>query len=548
MSAEQPASPEGSNLEIDLTLSFQPAWVKEAAAPAEKLARLADRYADAPEGRGDRRGPRQDRRPPRDGAQRGPRREGDRNQRRDSRDNRDKRDGGNRKGGDRRDDRRGPRREEPRPDPVLTGWDLSIVSHAKGVEGLARQIKTTAVAYPLFDLAQLVLEKSERYNVTLKRKDGPPLFQLTTDGSVWLSEREALAAVLSKHLDTFYRRETVAVDPPKGSYSVVAVCGLSDTLIGPPNYHDYQDRLRKLHAERYATMPFEAYKSRVRMVRDEEMIQKWKDERSKKEEFIPITKEEAEAPAPKAQQPAATPEAEPVAPAPESEAPAAPENEAAPVTPEGEAPAAAPEGEQAAPAPEAEEPAVAPQAEPTVRLGSLAEVERHFREHHAAKVIVQAGDKIVIPGPSILHSSTPTALTLARRTVDELRRFPLPMAHALGQALVARGLHIFKAHENITYVSVARPRFLDRATTPISDALSSILTYLEEHPKTPANERRKALAAQRPLPEGDNGEAERDAALTRDLSWLLHEGYVVDYARLGLEAVRRPKSRQEQPQ
>lgn len=545
MSAEPSASPEGSNLEIDLTLSFQPAWVKETAAPAEKLARLADRYADAPEGRGgrrdDRRGPRQDRRPPRDGAQRGPRRDSDQR--------RDKRDGGNRKGGDRRDDRRGPRREEPRPDPVLSGWELSIISHAKGVEGLARQIKTTAVAYPLFDLAQLVLEKSERYNVTLKRKDGPPLFQLTTDGSVWLSEREALAAVLSKHLDTYYRRETVTVDPPKGSYSVVAVCGLSDTLIGPPNYHDYQDRLRKLHAERYANMPFEAYKSRVRMVRDEEMIQKWKDERSKKEEFIPIIKDEAPVPTPKAEQPAATPEAEPVAPSPDSEAPATPETEAASVTPEGEPPAA-PEGEQAASAPEGEEPAApeAGQAAPTVRLASLAEVERHFREHHAAKVIVQAGDKIVIPGPAILHSSTPTALTLARRTVDELRRFPLPMAHALGQALVARGLHIFKAHENITYVSVARPRFLDRATTPISDALSGILTYLEEHPKTPANERRKALAAQRPLPEGENGEAERDASVTRDLSWLLHEGYVVDYARFGLEAVRRPKSRQEQPQ
>jgi hypothetical protein len=471
MSDESPASPEGSNLEIDLALSFQPAWVKEAAAP-EKLARLADRYANAPESRGprrdDRRGPRQDRRPPRDG-ERGPRREGgDRGKRRD---------GGRRD--DRRDDRNGPRREEPRPDPVLAGWELTLTSHAAGVDGLARQIKSTAVAYPLFDLAQLVLEKSERYDVMLKRKDGPALFQLTTDGSVWLSEREAIAHVLAKHLDAFYRRETVEVDPPKGSYAVVAVCGLSDTLIGPPNYHDYQDRLRKLHAERYANMPFEAYKNRVRMVRDEEMIQKWKDERSKREEFVPLS------------------------------------------TPEGEEPA---------------------------RLTSLADVERHFRQHHAPQAIVQAGDKITVPGPAILHSSTPSALTLARRTVDDLRRFPLPLAQPLGQALVSRGLHIFKAHENVTYVSIARPRYLDRATTPVSDALSGILTFLEEHPKTPANERRKALAAQRPLPEGENGESERDAAVTRDLSWLLHEGYVVDYARRGLEVVRRPKSRPEQPQ
>jgi hypothetical protein len=470
MSDETPASPEGSNLEIDLALSFQPAWVKEASAP-DKLARLADRFADDSsdrgQRRGDRRGPRQDRRPPRDG-ERGPRREGgDRGKRREGRK------------GDRRDDRRDPRREAPRPEPILAGWDLTITTNAGGVEGLARQIKSTALAYPLFDLAQLVLEKSERYTVHLKRKDGPALFQLTTDGSVWLSEREAIGHALAKHLDTFYRRETVAVDPPKGSYACVAVCGLSNTVIGPPNYHDYQDRLRKLHAERYANMPFEAYKNRVRMVRDEEMIQKWKDERSQREEFLPLA------------------------------------------TPEGEEPP---------------------------RLASRADVERHFRQHHAPQVIVQASDTIEVPGPAILHSSTPGALTLARRTVDELRRFPLPLAHTLGQALVARGLHIFKAHENITYVSIARPRYLDRATTPVSDALSGILTYLEEHPKTPAGERRKALAALRPVPEGENGEAEREAAVTRDLSWLLHEGYVVDYARRGLEVVRRPKSRQEQPQ
>ncbi len=462
MSDEQPSQPERANLEFDLALSFQPAWVKETAAP-EKLARLADRYPDVPERganrRDDRRGPRSDRPPSRDGG-RPPRRDGDRNKRRDQ-----------------RDDFRGPRQPEPRQDPVLHGWELSIVTDPRGIDGLARQIKSTAVAYPLFDLAQLVLEKSERYLVTLRRKDGPALFQLTTDGSVWLNEREAIAHALSQRLDKFYTRERVTIEPPKGSYSCVAVCGLSDTLIGPPNYHDYQERLRKIHAERYANMPFEAYKSRVRMVRDEEMIQKWKDERSAKDEFVPLS------------------------------------------TPEGTEPE---------------------------KLGTLADVERHFRQHHAPAVIVPAGDKLTVPGPAILNSSTPSALTLARHTVDELRRFPLPLAHTLGQALVSRGLHIFKAHENITCVSVARPRYLDRATTPVSDALSSILTYLEENPKTPSNERRKALAALRPAPEG--GEAERDAAVARDLSWLLHEGYVVDYARLGLEAVRRPRSRQEQPQ
>ncbi len=464
MSEDPSSTPEPANLQIDLTLSFQPSWVKESSG-TEKLARMAERFKDAPERPGQRRddrgGPRSDRRPPRTGD----RSKGGGGDRRDK-----KRDG-------RRDDPRGPRREAPRPDPLLTGWDVHIIADPRGIDGLARQIKSTAVAYPLFDLAQLILEKPERYSIELQRKEGPSLLQLTTDGSVWPSERAAVAHAISRHLETFYRRDRVTIEPPKGSYACVAVCGMTDTLLGPPNYHDYQDLLRKLHSERFSSMPFETYKSRVRMVRDEEMIQKWKDERSVRDEFYPLESEEGSEP---------------------------------------------------------------------VKLATLVDVERHFREHHAATVIVAAGDKLEVPGHVLLNASFTGAQILVRRAVEDLRRFPLPLAHTLGQAFSSRGLQIFKAHDNITYVSVARPRYLDRVNTPVSEGLSSILSYLEENPKTPRDERRKAIIALRPLPPG--GEAEREAAVAKDLSWLLHEGYIIDYARRGLESAKRQKSRQEQPQ
>src|SRR5208337_1550174 len=43
---------------------------------------------------------------------------------------------------------------------------------------------------------------------------------------------------------------------------------------------DYQNQLRKLHAERFSRMPFEAFKARVRIVRDEEVVKKWIDDQS----------------------------------------------------------------------------------------------------------------------------------------------------------------------------------------------------------------------------------------------------------------------------
>ena len=75
----------------------------------------------------------------------------------------------------------------------------------------------------------------------------------------------ALMGGLDKHFGTFYSSEKIPTDPPKGVYTCVAQCGISGTILGPPNYHDYQNQLRKLHAERFARMPFEMYKSRVKI-------------------------------------------------------------------------------------------------------------------------------------------------------------------------------------------------------------------------------------------------------------------------------------------
>ncbi len=259
---------------IDLSLSFAPAWAKETDS-SERISRLAAKHEreDRPdrgprrEGRGggggerrdrdrDKRGPRQDRRPPREGGDKGRRHSRDREERR-------------------------PEREQA---PAITGWEIRFLPDRHGVEGLAKQIRSSAKAYPIFTLSRLVLEKSERYHVEFKRASeaATPLFQLKTDGSLWLSEREAVSRALSAHLESFYRREQVQVEPPKGVFNCVAVCGMSGVLLGPPNVHDYQTKLVRLHAERFANMPFEAFKSRVRMERDEATIQKWKDEQSVK--------------------------------------------------------------------------------------------------------------------------------------------------------------------------------------------------------------------------------------------------------------------------
>jgi hypothetical protein len=175
---------------------------------------------------------------------------------------------------------------------ALPEIDLSLRPDDKGVESLARQIKMTGRAYPLFDIAQMILQKPERHMVQFAVKKNAqgqpvqPLFVCALDDTLWLSEDEAIGHVLRKHFATFYQPERTATEPPKGKYTFVAQCGISGVILGPPNHHDYQNQLRKLHTERFSRMPFEEYKSRVRIVRDEEVVKKWVDDQSWKTDYL----------------------------------------------------------------------------------------------------------------------------------------------------------------------------------------------------------------------------------------------------------------------
>jgi hypothetical protein len=179
---------------------------------------------------------------------------------------------------------------EPPPPPIEV--NVSFIPEEKGVESLARQIRLTGRAYPLFDIGFLILKKPDRYVVrfdVVKKPDGQvaqPLFVCALDETLWLSDQEVIDYVLGKHFTTFYQPERTPAEPPKGTYTFVAQCGMSGTILGPPNYHDYQNKLRKLHAERFSRMPFEVFKSRIRIVRDEAVVKKWLEDQSWKTEYV----------------------------------------------------------------------------------------------------------------------------------------------------------------------------------------------------------------------------------------------------------------------
>lgn len=248
-------------------IDFRPAWAKE---PSAQSSSPVHREDDRPA----------ERCGPRPGQPRGSRHGGGKPRNRE-----DFRDGKGRPkfGGARRDDRPGP---PPNPFPWLR---IAFRPTDPAVETVVHQIRHTGKTFSLFDIARILLRNPASYVIGLSSVPPPPegpFHVVPSDGSVWLSREDAVRHLLRTKLGEFYRIETAEVEPPKGNFTVVAVCGMSGTLLGPPNLHDYERRVRELHRRKFPRMDFEQFRSRLRMERDPAAIDKWKSEASKAAQYF----------------------------------------------------------------------------------------------------------------------------------------------------------------------------------------------------------------------------------------------------------------------
>jgi len=313
------------------------------------------------------------------------------------------------------------------------GITLSFQPAREAIEFISKQIKTSGCAYPVFDLARLILNTRDRYGLVFESKGekkpdgkivpGPKLYLCGLDSSLWLSRQEAVNHAIScKAFSEYYKEEQVTVDPPKGNFSSIAVCGLSGQLLGPPNHHSYQENIIKVHAERAPRMHIDGYKRKIVMDREEETVEKWKEQQSTQTQYTLLKGEEG--------------------------------------------------------------------AEPVV-MKSRQEAARHFTENFADKLIRET-QKATVPGNIAGRQLARPLFNLLRQEGDRLRKFPMDLVQRLCRAFEKQGLKFFKEGKKTTYVARLRPRPIPNEAN-FSDGIRRIVEFVRRKPNTKLNELAGAL-------------------------------------------------------
>jgi hypothetical protein len=403
---------------------------------------------------------------------------------------------------------------------------------------LVQTIRKSCRTVELFEIARAVVAKLDRFVVVVAHKPqgGPaaapaegaaprprPLFHISVpDGLPFETDEAAVSHVLGSHLDKFFDTAEVEVEPPKGNFQVINKCGVTGELLGPPNYHRYNQIVQQHYAAKLAgRMGPEAFRGRIETVRDPEAVNQWLAKMKKAVRYTWKTAAPKPAPAPAA--------------------------EAAP-----DAPAADP----AAPAPEA-----APAAPAVPSFDALEDARLHLLTHARDKV-VRTSDTARFHG-KIAETLPPGEIRRAvEGALERQRRFPLDTANALRGRLRREHFTIFKkGSKGVSYVCAVKRKFRVPGQT-FADSIGALIAFIEANPMVRASELAPKFldlalalapapklaettppvpvegeaAAAAPAAEAPKAEPtltiDERAKLARmqgDLVWLVREGYVTEF-------------------
>ncbi len=357
------------------------------------------------------------------------------------------------------------------------GVKARIMPIEEGLDALAKQISDTGRTHGVFDLAWLVLGGLERFHVIFEREK-EPLYQSNSDHSLWLTKQECLSHFWANKVAEKYYDESVSeVDAPTGNFQSVARCGLSRTLIGPPNHHAYQETILELHRAKFSNMSLESYKQKITMENGEEVVQEWLESMKKQIRWQPkVVVETAEA-----------------------DAGDKPEEESTPTS-----------------------------DETVVELTSRREVEQHFLLNGFEKEY-ESGNIMSVRANIAIKLISPSLLVLQKNTVAEARKYPGDLASILCRQMSGRHLAVFKWKKRL-HCGPARPKHVPEDLV-MADRPSALFKWVSANPAGNIDAMWKDLLAE------DVDEKTRHLWY-HDLHWLINEGFALLFADGKLHAAK----------
>ncbi len=175
----------------------------------------------------------------------------------------------------------------PSVEPDLTKKiEITIRPNKHAMDTLVAYLRKSYITYRLTPLIQLFLEKKDRFEILLTSLNPDVLFCTQNENLPFLSKEGAFDYLIKKYWADIFEKEVVPLNPIPGHFVSINRCGITHVLLGPPNYHLYNDLIKE-HYNQYLAQSYswDFFLQQIKNEHDPLLVKQWQNGTSERVVF-----------------------------------------------------------------------------------------------------------------------------------------------------------------------------------------------------------------------------------------------------------------------
>ena len=150
-------------------------------------------------------------------------------------------------------------------------YDHSVLSKIKD------KIRKSGITYSVEEIANTIISTKERLSFKVEKINKETFFQVIFDNSIFSSKEKAANHIIQKGLNSLIKVNSVQEKSPTGNYNNILKCPITNKLLPPKNYHNFESYIYQHIYENKIVRKFEDFVNNLEEITEPEIVEGWKN-------------------------------------------------------------------------------------------------------------------------------------------------------------------------------------------------------------------------------------------------------------------------------
>jgi hypothetical protein len=149
-------------------------------------------------------------------------------------------------------------------------YDHSVISKIKD------KIRKSGITYSVEEIADTIISTKERLSFKVEKQNKETFFEVIFDKSIFSSREKAINHIIQNGLDSLIKVTSVQEQSPTGKYKTVSKCPISNKLLPPKNYHNFESYIYHHMYENKIVRKYDDFVNNLENITENEVVESWK--------------------------------------------------------------------------------------------------------------------------------------------------------------------------------------------------------------------------------------------------------------------------------